>query len=75
MTIIIKALLLLSLAACGNLEQSEEEKIRRQNAKGEYILRQDGEVLFQVEAPKVRAREKYPWEEEAKKDREPERKR
>lgn len=58
--------LLLLFAACGNLEQSEEEKIRRQNAKGEYILRQDGEVLFSVEAPKVRSREKYPWEEEKK---------
>ncbi|MFI5335079.1 MAG: hypothetical protein ACHQT8_08005 [Chlamydiales bacterium] len=64
MTIIAKVLSLLLLAACGNLEQSEEEKSRLQNASGEYILRRDGEILFPVDPPKQRAREKYPWEEE-----------
>ncbi len=63
MTIITKVLsLLLLLTACGNLEQSEEEKIHRKNATGEYILRHEGEVLFNVEEPKHQVREKYPWE-------------
>lgn len=65
MAIITKSfLILLLLTACGSLEQSEEDKLRRQNATGEYILRQEGEVLFNVEPPKQRVREKYPWEEE-----------
>ena len=55
------------LTGCSSLEQTEEKKICKQNAKGEYILRNHDEYQFQVEAPKVRQREKYPWEEEIKK--------
>lgn len=55
------------LTSCSTLEQTEEKKIHKQNAKGEYILRNHDEYQFQVEAPKLRQREKYPWEEEANK--------
>lgn len=53
----------LFLAACANIEQSEEERMRKQNAIGEYILRNHDEYHFTVEAPKQRQRAKYPWEE------------
>ncbi|MBI2742604.1 MAG: hypothetical protein HYX48_01645 [Chlamydiales bacterium] len=63
----LAALLLPLLAAgCSNLEQSEDEKMRKQNAKGEYIQRHESEYQFKVESPKMREREKYPWEEPQK---------
>jgi hypothetical protein len=49
--------------SCSGLEKTEKEKIREQNAKGEYIYRKANEVFYQVEAPKPCTREPYPWEE------------
>ncbi len=54
--------LLLLFFSCSGLEKTEKEKIREQNAKGEYIYRKSNEVFYQVEAPKPRAKELYPWE-------------
>ncbi len=64
MAILTKGLIaiLLALAACSGAEQAEEEKIRRQNAKGEYIYRRHGECLYPLRPPQYRPREKYPWE-------------
>ncbi|HEY5235564.1 MAG TPA: hypothetical protein VIJ14_05255 [Rhabdochlamydiaceae bacterium] len=56
--------LLLVLAGCSGLEQSEQERIRRMNAKGEFIYREHDERLYpETPPPKQRYREKYPWEE------------
>ncbi len=54
--------LLLLLSACSNLEKSEDERIRKKNAKGEYIQRFHDEYHYDIDDPKVRPREKYPWE-------------
>lgn len=55
---------LLVLTACSGLEQSEQERIRRMNAKGEYIYRAHDDRLYpETPPPKQRHREKYPWEE------------
>jgi len=51
------------LGACSGLEQSEQEKLKRQNAKGEFIYRRHDEVLYPIVPPKHRIRERYPWEE------------
>ena len=56
-------LLLLLFSSCSGLEKTEKERIREQNAKGEYIYRKANEFFYQVEAPKPRVREPYPWEE------------
>jgi hypothetical protein len=56
------SLLFLVFFACSGLEQSEYERIRRQNAVAEFVKRQsDDQTLF----PTVlhRERELYPWEE------------
>lgn len=45
-----------------NLENVEKEKLRKQNASGEYIQRTEDEVSFSVENPEHNDREKYPWE-------------
>lgn len=50
------------LSGCSGMEKSEQDKIREQNAKGEYIYRHRDEVLYKAEAPKPQAREPYPWE-------------
>jgi len=63
--IILQTLSLLS--GCSGMEKSEQEKIREQNAKGEYIYRHHDEMLYQVEAPKHQTREPYPWEQESSK--------
>lgn len=55
-------LVLLTLAACSGMEKSEQEKIRRQNATGEFVYRHHDEYLYAVDVPKHRIREKYPWE-------------
>lgn len=44
------------------MEQSEQEKLRRQNAKGEFIYRSHDEYRYALRPPKHRVREKYPWE-------------
>ncbi len=44
------------------MEQSEQEKLRRLNAKGEFVLRNHDEYEYRLETPEHRVREKYPWE-------------
>lgn len=52
----------LLMAGCSGLEQSEHERIRRANAKGEYIYRNHDEFLYPIQTPRHRVRELYPWE-------------
>lgn len=59
----VLSILIFLISGCFGVEQTEEEKMRRQNAKGEYILRYHHEYRFKVEAPKLRQRAPYPWEE------------
>lgn len=53
---------LLFLTSCSGMEQSEQEKLRRQNAKGEFVHRQHDEYRYVLEIPEHRIRERYPWE-------------
>ncbi len=46
------------------MEQSEREKVRRLNCKGEPILRTQDEHFFAIEAPNFTPRAPYPWESE-----------
>ncbi len=50
------------LAGCSGLEQSEQENLRRNNAKGEFILRNREEYHYSIENPHHRLRKRYPWE-------------
>jgi len=57
------ALLGLSLLmGCSGLEQSEQESLRRNNAKGEFILRNHEERHYPIETPKQHIRKRYSWE-------------
>jgi len=49
--------------SCSGLELSEKEKLRQQNAKGEFIYRKRDERQFTVVEPTLRKKEPYPWEE------------
>jgi len=65
MTLSKKKILFLSLSlltACSGMEKSEEEKLRRLNAKGELIHRHHDECNYPLETPEHQTREKYPWE-------------
>lgn len=53
----------LLLSGCSGLEQSEKEKLRRQNAHAEYIYRNQDEVLFSIDPAKRADPPKYPWHE------------
>jgi len=53
---------LLLLTSCSGLEQSQQEALRRNNAKGEFILRSQEEYHFATETPKQIPRAPYPWE-------------
>lgn len=55
-------ILSLVLLGCSGLEQSEQEKIRRQNATAEFIHRESNDPPFDIPLPKHRIRDKYPWE-------------
>ena len=55
-------LLLLFLSGCSGLEHSEQEKLRKANAKGEFILRHHDDFSYLIHPPKYRSRRKYPWE-------------
>ncbi len=52
----------LLLAGCSGMEHSEQEKLRRQNAKGEFVHRNHDEYRYILATPGHRQREKYPWE-------------
>lgn len=54
--------LLIFLVSCSGMQQSEQEKFRRQNAKGEFVHRRHDEFHYVLKAPEQRTREKYPWE-------------
>jgi len=57
-----QAILLILLIGCSGMEQSEQKKLRRLNAKGEFIHRNHDEYHYQIDTPKHRIREPYPWE-------------
>lgn len=52
----------LVVSACSSPEKSEAEKIRQQNAKGEYIYRKSDETFYQPGPLKKKEPEPYPWE-------------
>jgi hypothetical protein len=56
-------ILTLLLSGCSGSEKSEEERLREQNAKGEYIYRNHNEHDYELKASRHRAREPFPWEE------------
>jgi hypothetical protein len=58
-------LLLLFLSSCSRMEQSEKEKIRRQNCKAEVIYRNHNEKLYPTSTPCPVLRNPYPWESES----------
>jgi hypothetical protein len=64
MAILTKGLcsLLLLLCGCSGLEKSEEENLRRQHAKGEFIYRHHDEMRYAIQTPPHCIRDKYPWE-------------
>ena len=59
-----KVLLLALLTGCSGMEISEQENLRRHNAKGEFVLRNGSERHFPLETPRHRIRKPYPWERE-----------
>ncbi|MBS0605261.1 MAG: DUF882 domain-containing protein [Verrucomicrobia bacterium] len=52
----------LILSGCSGMEQSEQEKLRRLNAKGEFVHRNHDEYQYPLSTPTHHIREKYPWE-------------
>ncbi|MBS0626120.1 MAG: hypothetical protein JSS32_08735 [Verrucomicrobia bacterium] len=60
----ISLLLLIFLASCSGLENSEREKVRRRNCKGEYIYRSQNEYYYPISPPTHTPRPPYPWESE-----------
>jgi hypothetical protein len=54
--------LLLATAACSGLETSERDKVREQNAKGEYIYRQHNDHHYPIIPATPQTRDPYPWE-------------
>ncbi|MCI0382251.1 MAG: hypothetical protein L0207_04275 [Chlamydiae bacterium] len=55
-------LFFLILFSCSGMEESEKQKIRQLNAKGEYIHRNHNEFNYRISSPKQIERERYPWE-------------
>ena len=53
------------LSSCSGLERSEQEKVRRQNCKGEYVYRNQNDVFYPIATPEHKSRSPYPWETEA----------
>ncbi|MDF2577691.1 MAG: hypothetical protein K0S74_1175 [Chlamydiales bacterium] len=62
---ILKCLQFFSLTciSCSGLEQTEYDKVRQHNLKGEFIYRKHDEAAFSVLPAEYRQREEYPWEE------------
>lgn len=50
------------LAGCSGLEDSERERIRKQNASGQAVYRSHDEKYYSLASPKHVERESYPWE-------------
>jgi hypothetical protein len=55
-------LLLLLLSSCSGLEQSQQQTLRRNNAKGEFVLRNHDEFHYVIQPPKQKQKKPYPWE-------------
>ncbi len=51
--------LTLFLGSCS----SQQQKLRKQNIRGDYVYRLHDEYFFQPAPPRPQSREKYPWEE------------
>ena len=60
--ILQKGILLIALQSCSGHEKSEKERLRDQNAKGEYIYRYHHEAQYPEVSSQHREREPYPWE-------------
>ena len=52
----------LLLAGCSGMERSEQEKLRRLNAKGGFVHRNHDDYHYSLTTPEHRVRDKYPWE-------------
>jgi len=50
--------------SCSGHEKSERDRLREQNAKGEYVYRNHDEKQYPLNPPIHREREPYPWETE-----------
>ena len=57
--------ILWTLSGCSGLENSEKEKVRRRNCKGEYIYRSHNEYYYPISVPAHTPRAPYPWESES----------
>jgi len=60
--IILQIGIFLPLLGCSGQEKSQKDRLRQQNAKGEYIYRLHNEMEAEVGDPKHRERDPYPWE-------------
>jgi hypothetical protein len=49
---------------CSGHEKSEQDRLREQNAKGEYVYRHHDESQYPLKTPTHRERDPYPWEAE-----------
>lgn len=55
-------LFIILLYSCSGLEQSEQEKVRKQNVSKQRIYRKSDEKLYTLSSPSVHKRDTYPWE-------------
>lgn len=60
--IIIRFSLPFLLFSCSGYEKSEYNKLRKQNAKGEYIYRKSADRFFSFKPPEKKEKKAYPWE-------------
>ncbi|MEN9343892.1 MAG: hypothetical protein RLZZ453_679 [Chlamydiota bacterium] len=49
-------------ASCSGMEQSEQERLKRLNAKGEFIHRESGRYQYEIEPPRQNVRSPYSFE-------------
>ncbi|MBS3905286.1 MAG: DUF882 domain-containing protein [Simkania sp.] len=47
---------------CSGIQHSEQDKLRQQNAKGEFIYRRSNEIVYEIPPIEPRIRDLYPWE-------------
>jgi len=60
---VLFVLVCLLLSGCSGHEYSEKEKLRACNVKEERIYRYHDETKYELAEPKLRGRNRYPWEE------------
>ncbi len=63
-TIVYFGIICLTLPGCSRMEQSEKERIRRLNCKGDPIYRNSTEFFYPIATPLHTPRSPYPWESE-----------